>query len=91
LTIVVGGLLGNPAVERRSVRAPVRADDLSGLSVDAVDSLLSSAAFCIESEDALLDCLLKLGPASSPHLRHIQPVFLSPDGLRALLDHLARL
>jgi hypothetical protein len=86
---LVGGLLGNPAVERLSVRAPLRADDLSGLSVNAVDGLLSIAAFGIESEDALLDCLSKRGPAHSPLLRHIQPTFLSPDGLLALLDHLA--
>jgi hypothetical protein len=87
---LVGGLPGNPAVERLSVRTPLRADDLSGLSVDAVDGLLSSAAFWVESEDALLDCLLKLGPAYSPLLRHIQPTFLSPDGLCTFLDHLAR-
>jgi hypothetical protein len=86
---LLGGLLGNSAVERLSVRAPLRADDLSGLSVNAVDGLLSGAAFRVESEDALLDCLLKLGQAYSPLLRHIQPTFLSPDGLLALLDHLA--
>jgi hypothetical protein len=85
---LVGGLLGNPAVERLSVRTPLRAGDLLGLSVDAVDGLLSSAAFRVESEDALLDCLLKLGAAYSPLLRHIQPAFLSADGLRVLLDHL---
>jgi hypothetical protein len=67
----------------------LRAHDLSGLSVDAVDGLLSGETFCVESEDALLDCLLKLGPAYSPLLRHIQPAFLSPGGHRALLDHLA--
>jgi hypothetical protein len=54
-----------------------------------VDGLLSGEAFRVETEDALLDCLLKLGPAYSPLLRHIQPAFLSSDGLRALLDHLA--
>jgi hypothetical protein len=67
----------------------LRADDLSGLSVDAVDGLLSGETFRVESEDALLDCLLELGSAYSPLLRHIQPAFLSPDGLSALLDHLA--
>jgi hypothetical protein len=87
--LLPGGLLGNPAVERLSVRAPLSADDLSGLSMDAVDGLLSSAVVWVESEDALLDCLLELGPAYSPLLRHIQPAFLSPGGLRVLLDHLA--
>jgi hypothetical protein len=57
--------------------------------VDAVDGLLSGETFCVESEDALLDCLLKPGPAYSPLLRHIQPTFLSPDGLLTLADHLA--
>jgi hypothetical protein len=87
---LVGGLLGNPAAERLSVRAPLRADDLSGPSVDAVDGLLSGATFSVESEDALLDSLLKLDPAHSPLLRHIQPTFLSPDCFLSLLDHLAR-
>jgi hypothetical protein len=87
---LVGGLLSNPAVVRLSVRAPLRADDLSGLSVNAVDGLLSGETFRVESEDALLDCLLKLGPAYSPLLSHIQPNVLSPSGLLALLDHLAR-
>jgi hypothetical protein len=86
---LLGGLLGNPAVERLSVRTPLSAKDLSGLSVDAVDGLLSGAAFSVESEDALLDCLLELGPAYPPLLRHIQPAFLSPDGLLTLVDHLA--
>jgi hypothetical protein len=58
--------------------------------VDAVDGLLSGETFCVESEDALLDYLLKLGPAYSALLRHIQPTFLSPDGLWALTDHLTR-
>jgi hypothetical protein len=87
---LLGGLLGNSGVERLSIRAPLRADNLLGLSVDAVDGLLSGAAFRVESEDALLDCLLKLGPAYSPLLRRIQPDFLSPDGLCALLDHSAQ-
>jgi hypothetical protein len=63
---LVERLLGNPVVERLSVRAPLKADDLSGLSLNAVDGLLPGAGFCVESEDALLDCLLKLGPARSP-------------------------
>jgi hypothetical protein len=87
---LLSGLLGNPALERLFVRAPLSADDLSGLSVDAVDGLLSSTAFRVESEDALLDCLLKLGPTYFPLLRHIQPTFLSPDGLCALVNHLTR-
>jgi hypothetical protein len=86
---LLGGLLGNPAVERLSVRAPRSADDLLGLSVNAVDRLLPAETFWVQSEDALLDCLLELGPAYFPLLRHIQPTFPSPDGLRALLDHLA--
>jgi hypothetical protein len=36
-----------------------------------------------------LDCLLELGPAFSPLLRHIQPAFLSSDGLCTFFDHLA--
>jgi hypothetical protein len=44
---LLGGLLGNLAVERLSVRASLRADDLSGLSVDAVDGLLSGEPFWV--------------------------------------------
>jgi hypothetical protein len=45
--------------------------------VDAVNGLLSGAAFCVESEDALLDCLLKLGPAHFPLLRQKTVFWLS--------------
>jgi hypothetical protein len=92
---LLGRLLGNPAVERlfvsrpQSDPMPVNVNCLSRLSFDVVDNLLSSAVFCVESEDALMDKLLKLGPAYSPLLRWIRPGFLSPNGLCSLLDHLA--
>jgi hypothetical protein len=63
--------------------------DLSGLSVDGLDCLLSSEALCVECEDARLSALLCLGPSFQPLLRHIRPAFLSPDGLRALFAGLA--
>jgi hypothetical protein len=67
----------------------LRAADLSWLPVDAVDSLLSSAALRVESDDAPFDNLLSLGPAFSPLLGDIQPAFLSPHGLFILLRHWA--
>jgi hypothetical protein len=42
-----------------------------------VDGLLSSAAFCVESEDAQLDGFIGLCPEHSPALCDIQPPFLS--------------
>jgi hypothetical protein len=63
--------------------------DLSGLSVDGLDCLVSSEALCVEKEDALLSALLCLGQSFQPLLWHIRPSFLSPDGLRAFVSGLA--
>jgi hypothetical protein len=49
--------------------------DLLMLSVDALDSLLLSEAFIVDSEDALLQILFSLG--RPPLLRHIRWEFVS--------------
>jgi hypothetical protein len=58
--------------------------DLSVLSVEALDNLLSSESISVESEDALLHFILKLGPGYRDLLRHIEIGFLSKDGLSLL-------
>jgi hypothetical protein len=60
---------------------------LSNLSFEALDTLLLSESVSMESEDALLRFILKLGPDSRDLLRHIQLVFLSEDGLSLLEEH----
>jgi hypothetical protein len=48
------------------------------LSVDAVDDYLSDRAFCIESEDALLEMILGFGSEYFALLRHVHCGQLSP-------------
>jgi hypothetical protein len=57
------------------------------LSVEALDSLLLSESVSVESEDALLQFILKLGPGYRDLLRHIQLRFLSEDGLSFFEEH----
>jgi hypothetical protein len=60
---------------------------ITELSVEALDSLLLSESVTIESEDSLLQFLLKLGPNYRDLLRHIQIEFLSENGF-SILDSL---
>jgi hypothetical protein len=60
----------------------------ANLSVELLDSLLLSESVTVESEDALLGVILKLGPDYRDLLRHIQIGFLSEDGLCLLEEHL---
>jgi hypothetical protein len=61
--------------------------DLSELSVEALDSLLSNESISIQSEDALLELILKLGVEFWPLLNRISLRFLSADGLFILAHH----
>jgi hypothetical protein len=58
------------------------------VSVEALDSLLLSELISIDSEDAFLRFILKLGPGYWDLLRHIQLRFLSEDGLSLLEKNL---
>jgi hypothetical protein len=61
--------------------------DLSKLSFEALDDLLSRYSVQIESEDELLRFILKLGFSYEFLVRHIQIGFLSEEGLSLLADH----
>jgi hypothetical protein len=62
-------------------------DDLSQLSIEALDDLFSSRSLQIENEDALLSLVLDLGSSFSPLLRHIQFRFLTSDWLYQFYDY----
>jgi hypothetical protein len=64
-------------------------ENISILSVEALDDLLLSQTVPIESEDALLHFLIELGSGYRDLLRHIQIEFLSDDGLFLLAEHFA--
>jgi hypothetical protein len=68
-------------------RIDLESADLSVLSVEALDSLLSTQSFSVENEDALLRFILKLGPGYRDLLRHIEIEFMSEDGLSLLDEH----
>jgi hypothetical protein len=55
--------------------------DLSSLSVDALDQILTEGSFYIESEDDLFMRILGLGSEYGPLLRHIEIEFLSVSAL----------
>jgi hypothetical protein len=57
------------------------------VSAEALDSLLLSEFVTVESEDSLLQLILKLGSGYRDLLRHIQIGFLSEDGLSLLDEH----
>jgi hypothetical protein len=58
--------------------------DVSIVSVEALDSLLLNDSISIESEDALLRVILKLGSGYRDLLRHIRLECLSEDGFSFL-------
>jgi hypothetical protein len=58
--------------------------DVSLLSLDALDSLLSSESFMVESEDALLQILFPFG--HPPLLRHIRWEFVSTAAITSLCE-----
>jgi hypothetical protein len=60
--------------------------DVSLLSVDALDSLLSSESFIVDSEDALLQILFPLG--HPPLLRHIRWEFVSAPAIASICEDL---
>jgi hypothetical protein len=68
-------------------RIDLESVDVLVLSFEALDSLLLSESVSVESEDALLRIILKLGPGYRNLLRHIQIVFLSEDGFSLLEEH----
>jgi hypothetical protein len=59
--------------------------DVSILSIEELNNLLLSEFVTVESEDSLLQFILKLGRDYRDLLRHIKIAFLSKDGL-SLLD-----
>jgi hypothetical protein len=63
-----------------------RIDDISLLSFDALDELLSRDSIQLESEDFLLKHLIELGPKYRPLLRHVRFEFLSVEGLGYFAD-----
>jgi hypothetical protein len=69
-------------------RIDLESVDISILSVEALDSLLLSEIISVESEDSLLQFILKLGSGYRDLLRHIQLEFLSEDSFGTLDEHL---
>jgi hypothetical protein len=89
--LLQSGFLGKENLKRQLLgcsKADVRKNlsdlESADLSVEALDSLLLSESVSVESEDALLKFVLKLGRGYRDLLRHIQVVFLSEDGLSLL-------
>jgi hypothetical protein len=62
--------------------------DVSIVSIEALDGLLLNESVTVESEDALLRLILKLGSDYRDLLRHIQLEFLSEDGVSLLSEYL---
>jgi hypothetical protein len=88
---LLSAFFGNANLERQFLgcsKADVRKNlsdlESADLSVEALDSLLLSESVSVESEDALLRFILKLGPGYRDLLRHIEIGFLSEDGLSIL-------
>jgi hypothetical protein len=77
--------LSKCAIERR---VDFESADLSVLSVEALNGLLSNEFVSVENEDTLLNLILNLGPNYQSLLRHIQIRFLSVDGLSLLEEYL---
>jgi hypothetical protein len=78
----LGRQLCNPILELQSVcsetdRFDLNSIDISSLSVDALDQILTEGSFYIESEDALFLRIFRLGSEYDPLLRHIEIRFLS--------------
>jgi hypothetical protein len=92
---LLSGFSGNVNLERQFLgcsKADVRKNlsdlESADLSVEALDRVLLSESVSVESEDALLRFVLKLGPDYRDLLRHIQIVFLSESGLSLLEEYL---
>jgi hypothetical protein len=78
----LGRQLCNQMLELQGVcpgtdRFDLNSIDLSSLSVDALDQILTEGSFDIKSEDDLLSRLSRLGSEYAPLLRHIEIGFLS--------------
>jgi hypothetical protein len=69
-------------------RFDLESADISVLSGEALDSLLLSESASVDSEDTLLQFILKLGPGDRDLLRHIQIGFLSQNGFSLLEEDL---
>jgi hypothetical protein len=90
---LLGRQLCNPFVELLYGRtAPDRLDlklnNLSALSLEALDAVLPGGSFSVKGEDELLEFLLSLGEEYRPLLRWVEMRFLSASGLVALAEHL---
>jgi hypothetical protein len=68
-------------------RIELKSANLSNLSFEALDSLLLSDSISVESEDVLLEFILKLGSEYRDLLRHIEVEFLSEYGFSLLEEH----
>jgi hypothetical protein len=66
-------------------RIELKSVDVSSLSFEALDSLLLSDSISVESEDSLLQFVLKLGSEYRDLLRHIKVEFLSEYGFSLLV------
>jgi hypothetical protein len=74
-----------------AVDPPVDLGLTPGISVEALDMLLSSGSVVVESEDALLQMIIRLGPAYYQLLHHIHPGLLTPDGLPMFAHQISEL
>jgi hypothetical protein len=66
-------------------KPPINVSESANLSVESLDNLLLNEIVRVESEDALLNFFLKLGPSYRNLLRHVKMEFLSEHSL-SLLD-----
>jgi hypothetical protein len=80
----IDATLSNAVIERRM---SLESADLAGLSFEALDDLLLRSSVKFGSEDELLFLVLNFGLGSRLLLRHIQPRFLSAEGVLLLADH----
>jgi hypothetical protein len=60
--------------------------DISVLSVDALNALLSEGGLAVDSEEALLAALIGLGPEYFPLLCHVRWDFMNPGALGSALS-----
>jgi hypothetical protein len=77
--MIVSSFTVRSRVSRQSVSNPLL------LSIDALDDLLSSESFFVDSEEALLDILLTIGHPSL--LRHIQWSFINTSTITPLCEN----
>jgi hypothetical protein len=79
----IGKNLSELMIERR---IEFESTDISNFSFEVLDNLLLNEFVRVESEDSLLDDILKLGPGYRNLVRHIQIANLSEDGLSLLSE-----